>query len=99
MALGFLWLINNAKRQTNVIVSVPNGTSGTTKMFGGVSGGASEGNFSEGDEPIVIGVFCVNSAMTMIMAAVMTAELMRKAFLIIIPPLIFELLGSTINVC
>ena len=47
LALGFLWLITNAKKQASIIASVPRGTSGMTRRFGGVS---SVGNVAGGDD-------------------------------------------------
>ena len=79
LALGFIWLIISAKKQASVIASVPRGTSGITRRFGGVS---SVGSSTGGDSCCAVGGVCVNGVMpTMMMTIVTAVEARNRAFL------------------
>ena len=81
LALGFIWLIINAKKQASIIASVPRGTSGITRRSGGVS----EGDSTGGDSCCAVGGVCANSVMPTMMITIVTAvEASKRAFLFLL---------------
>ena len=80
LALGFIWLIINAKKQASIIASVPRGTSGMTRRFGGVSSG---GDSSWTDDCCAVDGVCASSAMPMMMRTTITPVDDRKRALLL----------------